>query len=193
MRCRTRDGSTLSRRSGSRAWRPPKRPPGVRRALRLAPAFVGYCGRPRLPRRRVRRSSAASVCRDSERRSLSPAEAEARRAPVERRFFGVGAGGSSRRRMGKPREKVSSIPWAGVADYLQVSGPPRVSATGTPQAPTHATAASSRTSIAASTMAMSCSVVPPLTPTPAITWSSLVSGTPPPIAEYLPPETARRG
>ena len=47
--------------------------------------------------------------------------------------------------------------------------------------------------IAASTMAMSCSVVPPLTPTPAITWSSLVSGTPPPIAEYLPPETARRG
>jgi hypothetical protein len=26
--------------------------------------------------------------------------------------------------------------------------------------------------IAASTMAMSCSVVPPLTPTPAITWSS---------------------
>ena len=47
--------------------------------------------------------------------------------------------------------------------------------------------------IAASTMAMSCSVVPPLTPTPAITWPSLVSGTPPPIAEYLPPETARRG
>jgi hypothetical protein len=47
--------------------------------------------------------------------------------------------------------------------------------------------------IAASTMAMSCSVVPPLTPTPAITWFSLVSGTPPPIAEYLPPETARRG
>jgi hypothetical protein len=45
--------------------------------------------------------------------------------------------------------------------------------------------------IAASTMAMSCSVVPPLTPTPAITWPSLVSGTPPPIAEYLPPETAR--
>jgi hypothetical protein len=40
-------------------------------------------------------------------------------------------------------------------------------------------------------MAMSCSVVPPLTPTPAITWPSLVSGTPPPIAEYLPPETAR--
>ena len=34
-------------------------------------------------------------------------------------------------------------------------------------------------------MAMSWSVVPPLTPTPAITWSSLVSGTPPPIAEYL--------
>ena len=27
----------------------------------------------------------------------------------------------------------------------------------------------------------------------AITWPSLVSGTPPPIAEYLPPETARRG
>ena len=47
--------------------------------------------------------------------------------------------------------------------------------------------------IAASTMAMSCSVVPPLTPTPAMTWPSLVSGTPPPIAEYLPPETARRG
>ena len=45
--------------------------------------------------------------------------------------------------------------------------------------------------IAASTMAMSCSVVPPLTPTPAIT--SLASGTPPPIAEYLPLETARRG
>jgi hypothetical protein len=38
---------------------------------------------------------------------------------------------------------------------------------------------------------MSCSVVPPLTPTPAITWPSLVNGTPPPIAEYLPPETAR--
>jgi hypothetical protein len=47
--------------------------------------------------------------------------------------------------------------------------------------------------IAASTMAMSCSVVPPLTPTPAMTWPSFVSGTPPPIAEYLPPETARRG
>src|SRR6266852_2229547 len=47
--------------------------------------------------------------------------------------------------------------------------------------------------IAASTMAMSCSVVPPLTPTPAITWPSLVKGTPPPIAEYLPPATARRG
>ena len=47
--------------------------------------------------------------------------------------------------------------------------------------------------IAASTMAMSCSVVPPLTPTPATTWPSLVKGTPPPIAEYLPPETARRG
>jgi hypothetical protein len=47
--------------------------------------------------------------------------------------------------------------------------------------------------IAASTMAMSCSVEPPLTPTPAITRSSLVRGTPPPIAEYLPPETARRG
>ncbi len=47
--------------------------------------------------------------------------------------------------------------------------------------------------IAASAMAMSCSVVPPLTPTPAITWPSLVKGTPPPIAEYLPPETARRG
>ena len=42
-------------------------------------------------------------------------------------------------------------------------------------------------------VAMSCSIVPPLTPTPAITWPSLVSGTPPPIAEYLPPETARRG
>jgi hypothetical protein len=39
------------------------RPPGVRRARRLAPAFVGYCGRPRLPRRRVRRSSRASVSR----------------------------------------------------------------------------------------------------------------------------------
>src|SRR4051794_12010131 len=47
--------------------------------------------------------------------------------------------------------------------------------------------------IAASTMAMSCSAVPPLTPTPAITWPSLVTGTPPPIAEYLPPDTARRG
>jgi hypothetical protein len=47
--------------------------------------------------------------------------------------------------------------------------------------------------IAASTMAMSCSVVPPLTPTPAMTWPSLMSGTPPPIAEYLPPETARSG
>jgi hypothetical protein len=47
--------------------------------------------------------------------------------------------------------------------------------------------------IAASTMAMSCSVVPPLTPTPAMTWPSFMSGTPPPIAEYLPPETARRG
>jgi hypothetical protein len=47
--------------------------------------------------------------------------------------------------------------------------------------------------IAASTMAMSCSVVPPLTPTPAMTWPSLVSVMPPPIAEYLPPETARRG
>ena len=40
-------------------------------------------------------------------------------------------------------------------------------------------------------MAMSCSVVPLLTPTPAITWSSLVNQTPPPIAEYLPQETAR--
>src|SRR4051794_24798018 len=47
--------------------------------------------------------------------------------------------------------------------------------------------------IAASTMATSCSVVPPLTPTPAMTWPSLVSGTPPPIAEYRPPETVRRG
>src|SRR4051812_19710558 len=33
--------------------------------------------------------------------------------------------------------------------------------------------------IAASTIATSCSVVPPLTPTPAITWSSLVRGTRP--------------
>src|SRR2546423_11191830 len=40
--------------------------------------------------------------------------------------------------------------------------------------------------IAASTMAMSCSVVPPLTPTPAISWPSLVNGTPPPVAVYLP-------
>ena len=47
--------------------------------------------------------------------------------------------------------------------------------------------------VAASTMAMSCSVDPPLTPTPAMTLPSLVSGTPPPIAEYRPPETARRG
>ena len=46
---------------------------------------------------------------------------------------------------------------------------------------------------AASTMAMSCSVVPPLTPRPAITWPSMVNGTPPPIAEYRPPETASRG
>ena len=58
--------------------------------------------------------------------------------------------------------------------------------------PGTATAGAERV-IAASTMATSCSVVPPLTPTPAITWPSLVSGTPPPIAEYLPPETARRG
>src|SRR5712691_7651010 len=42
-------------------------------------------------------------------------------------------------------------------------------------------------------MAMSCSVDPPLTPTPAMTWPSFVSGTPPPIAEYLPPQTARSG
>jgi hypothetical protein len=49
--------------------------------------------------------------------------------------------------------------------------------------------------IVASTMAMSCSVVPPLTPTPPITWPSLVSGgtTEQDIAEYLPPEAARRG
>src|SRR5258708_34183106 len=47
--------------------------------------------------------------------------------------------------------------------------------------------------IAASTMAMSCSVVPPLTPTPAITWPCLVKGTPPPIAEHLAPRTAGRG
>ena len=47
--------------------------------------------------------------------------------------------------------------------------------------------------VAASTIATSCSVVPPLTPTPAITWPSLVTGTPPPIAEYRPPETASRG
>jgi hypothetical protein len=31
------------------------------------------------------------------------------------------------------------------------------------------------------------------TGTPAITSPSLLNGTPPPIAEYLPPETARRG
>src|SRR4029077_5700711 len=47
--------------------------------------------------------------------------------------------------------------------------------------------------VAASTIAMSCSVVPPLTPTPAITWPSLVTSTPPPIAEYRPPETASGG
>jgi len=47
--------------------------------------------------------------------------------------------------------------------------------------------------IAASTMAVSCSTVPPLTPTPATSWSSSVTGTPPPIAVYLPPETVRRG
>jgi hypothetical protein len=40
-------------------------------------------------------------------------------------------------------------------------------------------------------MAVSCSVVPPLTPMAAITWPSLVKGTPPRTAEYLPPETAR--
>jgi len=28
---------------------------------------------------------------------------------------------------------------------------------------------------------------------PAITWPSLVNGTPPPIAEYLPPETGEEG
>ena len=37
--------------------------------------------------------------------------------------------------------------------------------------------------IAVSTMSISCSVVPPLTPTPATTLPSLVRGTPPPIAE----------
>jgi hypothetical protein len=37
--------------------------------------------------------------------------------------------------------------------------------------------------IAVSTMSISCSVVPPLTPTPATTSPSLASGTPPPIAE----------
>jgi hypothetical protein len=62
-----------------------------------------------------------------------------------------------------------------------------------PWSPRHVVSLAAIYVIAASTMAMSCSVVPPLTPTPAITLSSLVSGTPPPIAEYLPPETARRG
>ena len=37
--------------------------------------------------------------------------------------------------------------------------------------------------IAVSTMSISCSVVPPLTPTPATTSPSLARGTPPPIAE----------
>ena len=34
-----------------------------------------------------------------------------------------------------------------------------------------------------STMAMSCAVVPPLTPMPPMAWPSQLSGTPPPIAE----------
>jgi len=42
---------------------------------------------------------------------------------------------------------------------------------------------------AASTIETSWSTVPPLTPMPAITAPSLLSGTPPPMAQYLPPET----
>src|SRR6266566_6802351 len=42
-------------------------------------------------------------------------------------------------------------------------------------------------------MATSCPTVPPLTPTPATTSPSLVTGAPPPIAQYLPPDTVASG
>src|ERR1700722_12980958 len=44
-----------------------------------------------------------------------------------------------------------------------------------------------------SRMATSCSTVPPLTPTPATIWPSLVSGAPPPIEQYLPSDSPIRG